>query len=178
MSSPIKNSHCSYCGTKFDARAWPRTCGSCSQISYVNPLPVAVGLIPVMHDGLLLGLLLTRRNIHPGFGELALPGGYMEMGETWQQGIARELVEETNIVISPDSLELFEAGTSDHGQILIFGVSAPITTQQTKVFRPNSETQALSISEKPVELAFPLHTKAANRWYAENLRNVRFVPTR
>lgn len=169
MTQPIKNAHCSYCGTKFANLVWPRTCGNCGEISYINPTPVAVGLIPVTDQGILQGLLLTRRNIHPGFGELALPGGYMEFNETWQNGIVRELYEETGIVISPDMMTLFEAGTTAQNQILVFGVSAPITLDDMQVFAPNAETQALEITKVQLQLAFPLHTKAANRWIAENL---------
>ena len=36
------------------------------------------------------------------------------------------------------------------------------------VFSPNAETQALEITNKQLQLAFPMHTKAANRWIAEN----------
>jgi len=37
-------------------------------------------LIPV-HDG----LLFVRRGIEPRKGKLALPGGFINLGETWQE---------------------------------------------------------------------------------------------
>jgi ADP-ribose pyrophosphatase YjhB (NUDIX family) len=46
-------------------------------------------------------VLLVRRNIEPQIGQLALPGGYMNLGETWQQAGARELFEETGTIIRP-----------------------------------------------------------------------------
>ena len=74
-----KNSFCSYCGRAFVAdQPWPRKCASCGQFTYVNPIPVAVCLLPV--EG---GLLCVRRAIPPGAGKLALPGGFIDVHETW-----------------------------------------------------------------------------------------------
>ena len=39
-------------------------------------------------------VLLCRRNIEPRFGLWTLPAGFMELGETVEQGAARETVEE------------------------------------------------------------------------------------
>ena len=57
-----RNSHCSYCGHPFSPhQPWPRTCANCGEISFQNPAPVAVVLVPI--DG---GLLAVRRGIEPG----------------------------------------------------------------------------------------------------------------
>src|SRR5215813_3436542 len=90
-----KNQHCSFCGNRFDeSQLFPRTCSHCNNITYINPLPVAVLLLPVDD-----GLLLIRRNIEPQMGKLALPGGFINLGESWQMAAARELFEETGIEI-------------------------------------------------------------------------------
>src|SRR5262245_24129355 len=103
--SHLKHSYCSYCGVAYVAdQTWPRQCSACASISYLNPLPVAVALVPV--DG---GLLCIRRTIEPKSGELALPGGFLEAHETWQEGCARELREETGLVIDPGEVRLFTA---------------------------------------------------------------------
>ena len=39
-------------------------------------------------------MLLCRRNIEPRYGLWTLPAGFMELGETTEQGAARETVEE------------------------------------------------------------------------------------
>ena len=76
--TPRKNSHCSYCGRPFaEGQPWPRTCAGCARVSYLNPLPVAVLLLPA--GG---GLLCVRRAIEPGKGLLALPGGFIDVAET------------------------------------------------------------------------------------------------
>jgi 8-oxo-dGTP diphosphatase len=42
-------------------------------------------------------LLLIRRKNPPFQGQLALPGGFIEYGETTEEAAARELLEETNL---------------------------------------------------------------------------------
>src|SRR5512135_344187 len=115
-----QHSHCSYCGHPFEAdQAWPRLCAACGNTSFVNPLPVSVVLLPVDD-----GLLVVRRNIEPQRGRLALPGGYINRGESWQQAGARELFEETGIVIRPEDLREFRVKSAPSGTtLLVFGVA-------------------------------------------------------
>lgn len=62
-----------------------------------------------------MGLVLVRRLIEPGVGKLCLPGGYQEMGETWQEAAARELKEETGYVVDPESVVLADLRTVEDG---------------------------------------------------------------
>jgi ADP-ribose pyrophosphatase YjhB (NUDIX family) len=50
--------------------------------------------------------LLIRRGSEPLRGEWSIPGGTLEIGETLQEGVARELLEETGVEIRV--LELIE----------------------------------------------------------------------
>ena len=50
--------------------------------------------------------LLIRRGSEPLRGEWSIPGGTLEVGETLQEGVARELLEETGVEIRV--LELIE----------------------------------------------------------------------
>lgn len=53
--------------------------------------------------------VLIRRGTEPLLGEWSIPGGTLELGETLQQGVARELLEETGLVVRVlDLIELFE----------------------------------------------------------------------
>src|SRR3954469_7529832 len=95
MSARRKHDHCSYCGAPFIVdQPWPRACAGCANVSYLNPVPVAVLLLPV--GG---GLLCVRRDIEPGRGKLALPGGFIDVGETWEEAAVRELREEAGIAM-------------------------------------------------------------------------------
>ena len=50
--------------------------------------------------------LLIRRGREPLLGEWSIPGGTLELGETLEQGVARELLEETGLEVRV--LELIE----------------------------------------------------------------------
>ena len=88
--------YCSHCGSDrldFTIPAGdnrPRyVCGSCSTIHYQNPKIVA-GCLPVWESK----VLLCRRAIEPRKGYWNVPSGYLENGETVEQGAAREVWEE------------------------------------------------------------------------------------
>jgi 8-oxo-dGTP diphosphatase len=50
--------------------------------------------------------LLIRRGSEPLLGEWSIPGGTLELGETLEEGVARELLEETGVTVRV--LELIE----------------------------------------------------------------------
>src|SRR5256884_5634431 len=50
--------------------------------------------------------LLIRRGSEPLLGEWSIPGGTLELGESLEEGVARELLEETGIEVRV--LELIE----------------------------------------------------------------------
>ena len=53
--------------------------------------------------------LLIRRASEPLRGEWSIPGGMLELGETLQAGVARELLEETGLHVRVlDLIEVFE----------------------------------------------------------------------
>ena len=163
-----KNSHCSYCGQSFHAeQAWPRTCANCGNTSFLNPIPVAVVLIPV--DG---GLLFVRRGIEPRKGRLTLPGGFINLGESWQAAGAREAQEETGVVIAPIELREFRVRSAPDGTLLIFGVAQARTSGSLPPFAPNDEvTEQVVLSPRQFaalprdELAFPLHADVVEAFF-------------
>ena len=47
------------------------------------------------------GVLLIKRRFQPLAGQWSLPGGMLEVGETLAAGVAREVLEETGLVVEP-----------------------------------------------------------------------------
>jgi 8-oxo-dGTP diphosphatase len=53
--------------------------------------------------------LLIRRGSEPLLGEWSIPGGMLELGETLEQGVARELLEETGLTVRViELIEVFD----------------------------------------------------------------------
>jgi ADP-ribose pyrophosphatase YjhB (NUDIX family) len=164
-----KHAHCSYCGVAFGVdQPWPRQCAGCGNISYLNPTPVAVCLVPV--DG---GLLVIRRAIPPAVGELALPGGFIDIGETWQQAAVRELREETGVAIDADEVRHFRTHSSKLGDgvLLIFGVARARASGELPPFAPqDADASEMLVIKGKQKLAFPLHTQAIEEYFDERDR--------
>jgi ADP-ribose pyrophosphatase YjhB (NUDIX family) len=131
-------------------------------MSYLNPTPVAVAIQPVG-----AGLLVVRRGIPPGVGRLALPGGFIDLGETWQGAAVRELQEETGVVADPNDVRLFDTLSAPDGALLVFGLLPAITSDDVPESAANDETQGLLVLDAPTGLAFDLHTRVADRWFAQ-----------
>ncbi len=159
----VKDSHCGFCGEAFPSDLpWPRRCPRCGNVSYRNPLPVAVVLLPVDN-----GLLLIRRTVAPQIGKLALPGGFINAGESWQEAGARELREETGVRLDASDVDLFDARSAPDGTLLVFGVAPRRERTDLPPFVPNDETSEWVIAVGPLELAFSTHTEVVTRYWKE-----------
>jgi 8-oxo-dGTP pyrophosphatase MutT (NUDIX family) len=156
---PDRFAHCTFCGARFTpGQPWPRHCAACGETSYRNPTPVAVAVQPVG-----AGLLVVRRGIAPALGRQALPGGFIEVGESWQEALVRELAEETGLSASPWGVRLFDTLSAPDGTLLVFGELPPLDTLPPLV--GNTETLGLEVLTAPAELGFPLHTQVADRFF-------------
>jgi ADP-ribose pyrophosphatase YjhB (NUDIX family) len=160
--TPDRHAHCTFCGARFvPDQPWPRRCTACGEVTYRNPTPVAVALQPIGS-----GLLVVRRGIPPAEGRLALPGGFIEFGETWQAGAARELGEETGLKADPADVRLFDARSAPDGTLLVFGLLPRLADASTlPPTPPGDETLGVEVLHGPAELGFSLHTQVANRWF-------------
>ena len=56
---------------------------------------VGVGAVVLAGDG----VVLVKRRFQPLAGEWSLPGGALELGETLEAAVAREILEETGLVV-------------------------------------------------------------------------------
>jgi len=81
-----------------DSRQYPR-----------RPI-IGVGAV-VLIDG---RVLLVRRRFEPLAGQWSLPGGSLEVGETLEAGVVREILEETGLeVLTGPIIEVFDRITHD-----------------------------------------------------------------
>ncbi|SEO51205.1 NUDIX domain-containing protein [Actinacidiphila rubida] len=166
-AAAVEDSHCSWCGARYPSDAgWPRRCAECGRWAYRNPLPVAVALVPV-RDAAGPALVVIRRSIEPSRGRLALPGGFMEVGESWQQAVVRELAEETGIPGDAGQVALADALADEAGgYLLLFGLLPERPAAALPPPIVTDETDGHQLIHEPVELGFPLHTEAVRRWFA------------
>jgi 8-oxo-dGTP diphosphatase len=62
--------------------------------------------------------LLIRRGSEPLRGEWSIPGGTLELGESLEEGVARELLEETGMVVRViELIEVFDRIYAEDGTI-------------------------------------------------------------
>jgi len=90
-------------------------CKGCGFVHYKNPLPSAAGVI--LKDG---GLLLIRRGVEPAKGKWSLPSGFIEEGESPEEGCIREVLEETGLeTIIKKLLGVYHVNSKMYGDVLV-----------------------------------------------------------
>jgi len=163
----MQHAHCTYCGTRWpEGLGWPRTCIVCSETTWSNPLPVAVVLQPVSYVDGRTGVVVVRRDIEPFRGDLALPGGFIETGESWREAAVRELREETGLAAAPGEVELFDVHSSYNGfTLLVFGVLPPRPAEVLPPSAPTEEATEWLVVTEPTGLCFPTHTQALAEFF-------------
>ena len=89
--------YCPHCGAKsFHAGSFkPWYCSTCDFKLYPN-IASAAGVFVLDDEG---RVLLTERAHEPSIGKLGLPGGFLERGETAEDGLIREVEEEVGLPI-------------------------------------------------------------------------------
>lgn len=162
VASAAACSYCSFCGHRFPKEVgWPRTCTACGNSSHRNPLPVAVLVVPVEPDG----VLLVRR-VNPPVG-LALPSGFIEYGERWQDAAARELAEETGVQVDPAAMRELRVRSGSDGTLLIFAAVPAVSREALRAFTPSAEVSELVVIDGPGhDVVFPLDAELLAEQFA------------
>lgn len=96
MEHPLSQfRYCPKCGSaRFEVHnEKSKQCADCGFVYYFNPSAATVALILNERDE----LLVCRRAKEPAKGTLDLPGGFIDMHETGEEGVAREVKEETGL---------------------------------------------------------------------------------
>ena len=126
-----------------------RICSRCDFIDYANPRIIA-GAVVEADDG---RILLCKRAISPRKGYWTLPAGFMELGESVEDGAAREVMEEACAQIEIKQL-LAAYSVSRIGQVHMM-----FTAKLTSGIAAGPESEEVGLFEwKDIpwaELAFP-----------------------
>jgi ADP-ribose pyrophosphatase YjhB (NUDIX family) len=142
-------------------------CPDCGHVAYENP-KVVVGSVVVADDA----VLMCRRAIEPRRGFWTLPAGYLELGETVEEGARREAWEEARAEIVLDGI-LGVFSISRIGQVqVIFRARFADTGPPSFAPGPESEDVRLfSWDDIPWnDIAFP-----SVRWALQAWRSVEAV---
>jgi len=88
---------CPFCGSNHFVWDGEKShkCSSCGKKLYTNEVGAVIALI-YNNDG---ELLFTSRKFNPAKGMLDLPGGFIDLGETAEQAVIREVKEELNLEV-------------------------------------------------------------------------------
>lgn len=136
-------------------------CSACGYVAYENP-KIVVGSV-VSADG---RVLMCRRAIEPRKGFWTLPAGYMELGETLEEGAAREALEEAEAAITIEGiLGVFSIARIGQVQVIF---RARFSHGGPPVFAAGPESLDVRLfapHEIPWdEIAFPSVRWALNAW--------------
>ena len=90
-------SHCPKCGAKafVEDTEKSKRCEACDFVYYMNPSAATVAIIVDDLDR----MLTVRRSKEPAKGTLDLPGGFCDCYETGEEGVKREVLEETGLTV-------------------------------------------------------------------------------
>lgn len=159
---------CSVCGSGSIVRKIPAgdhferyCCEACGQIHYQNP-NIIVGTLSVWKNK----VLLAKRAIEPGKGLWNLPCGFLENGETVEEGARRETYEETAAYVEIKRLHTIYNLPHARQVYLIF--LADMQHEKTKKTTESSEVRLFAKEEIPwSDIAFS-STDFALKKYFEN----------
>src|SRR5436305_3607044 len=140
---------CPRCAAEADV-VFPRsvTCETCGYRALWSPDPVAA-TIPRDDDG---RIWLLRRAHHEGAGRWTFPGGYVELGETIEDGARRETREEMEIDVELGRLVGVYSRADERVVLVVFAARALGIPRETD---EASEVRAFAPADLPWdELAF------------------------
>jgi ADP-ribose pyrophosphatase YjhB (NUDIX family) len=123
-------------------------CVRCGHIDYQNP-KIVVGSVVTAGDR----VLLCKRAIEPRRGHWTLPAGYLELGESAEEGAIREAWEEARATIELDRiLAVYSIKHISQVQIMF---RARLIGDRVEPGPETEEARLFAWDEIPDELAFP-----------------------
>jgi ADP-ribose pyrophosphatase YjhB (NUDIX family) len=169
-------SFCPACGKAVEPRVLeedhrPRLICPDGHVTWRNPRLV-VGTLPVRGGR----VFLARRAIEPGAGRWTYPGGFLEIGESAQEGARRETEEETQLRVEVG--RLVGAYSRPHVGVVTMVYEANVVGGEPLPGAETTEVRDFGPDEIPwTELAFTTAESALRDWVASLPgRGPRFEP--
>ena len=158
---------CPYCGEKVVEKSFGERkhsyCQTCDVILYENPLPAVAALVLNHQDQ----LLLVKRSVEPAKGKWCLPGGFIEVDESVEEAVLRELEEETGIKGEIEGLiDFFSQKGRYYSAILIFGYKVKILGGEVKAGDDAQDVGFFGLDALP-PIAFLSHQRLMEKGFRD-----------
>jgi ADP-ribose pyrophosphatase len=150
--------YCAACGAGLEERPVAAdqrarmVCTGCGAVAYRNPQIVVSTIVAAAGR-----VLLCRRAEPPAAGCWALPGGFMECGESLEEAAARETLEETGVRLAAQDLRLHAVSTLPYISEVYIGFRVELAQEPALVRGAEcQDVRFFSAEELPwAELAYP-----------------------
>ncbi len=154
--------HCVACGAQMLLPQGPRpvpVCTGCGRLHHLDPA-VGVGAVVLDDAG---RLLLVLRGVPPGLGRWALPAGFVDAGEDPRAAAAREVLEETGLVVRCGAvLDVYPGSSTGHGASFFLAFRAELHGGELAAADDALDARFFALDELP-ELAFESTRDAVHR---------------
>jgi len=147
---------CPYCGSPLERRRTHEGrerayCPRCERWIYENPVPAVAAL--VYRPG--QGVLLVRRGVPPKEGEWALPSGFLELDESPEEAVLRELAEETGLTgVLRGLVAVASQPSRYYGRVVVIGYEIQADGGTP---RAGDDAREVAFFVEPPPLAFEAH---------------------
>ncbi len=131
-------------------------CPNCNRVIFYDPKVAAICVVPRAGQ-----ILMIRRGTDLGYGLWGLPGGFVDRGEVVEVAAAREVWEETGLVVEIcDLIGLFSVARDP---VMVAVYSAEETGGKLEAGPEALEVGFFSVDALP-ELAFPRDRDVLAKW--------------
>lgn len=153
---------CPCCGGDLTPAEEGLVCNGCGEHYYANAFPGVQGILE--RDG---RVLLARRGLEPRRGHWDLPGGFLHETEDAAEGLRREFLEETGLVVEP--VELMRIDIEPYAGRHVFSVTWIVRAEGDPIAADDvDELRWFAHDDLPAEMAFPGQELVLRAWAARH----------